>query len=291
MPRDFPPEYQCGDLRICPSLGTITSASGASVRLGPVNMRVLEALLAGAGDVVSRSDLFKAVWKNQVVSDDALTRCIADIRAELRTFSGQDNWIETLPKRGYRWLGTVREVESSASGISAPPPVGLMADAAPRPLVQRLTQLALRGALWLGVPVLIALALVSVIDRIAGERAVVVALLPATASTGLAGKAAEFDLALTDYLMQIDGVRVLSPSAIESRPANPFPFFAYEFGARWLIETDLRETSGSTTIVLTVADARTGIAEIQVSGQLTEVSAAFEALLNFIGPASEAPAR
>jgi DNA-binding winged helix-turn-helix (wHTH) protein len=161
MPRDFPPEYQCGDLRICPSLGTITSASGASVRLGPVNMRVLEALLAGAGDVVSRSDLFKAVWKNQVVSDDALTRCIADIRAELRTFSGQDNWIETLPKRGYRWL----------------------------------------------------------------------------------------------------------------------------------IETDLRETSGSTTIVLTVADARTGIAEIQVSGQLTEVSAAFEALLNFIGPASEAPAR
>jgi len=290
MPRDFPPEYQCGDLRICASLGTITSASGASVRLGPVNMRVLEALLARAGDVVSRSDLFKAVWKNQVVSDDSLTRCIADIRSELKALSGRDDWIETLPKRGYRWLGTVREVTARAPGVAEPQPVHPPADAPRRPLVQRVARLTLSGAFWLGAPVLMALALVWVIDRIAGERAVVVALLPATASTGLAEQAAEFDLALTDYLMQIDGVRVLSPSAVESRPAIPFPFFAYEFGARWLIETDLRETNGSTTIVLTVADARTGIAEIQVSNRLADVPAAFEELMNFIGSASEAQA-
>jgi DNA-binding winged helix-turn-helix (wHTH) protein len=282
MPRDLPPEYQCGDLRICPSLGTITSASGASVRLGLVNMKVLEALLARAGDVVSRNDLYQAVWKNQVVSDDALTRCIADIRSELREFSGRDDWIETLPKRGYRWLPTVRELEAREPDVAEPQPVRPGAVATPRPLVQRVARLALRGASWLGVPVLIALALVSVIDRIAGERAVVIALLPATASAGLAEQAAAFDLALTDYLMQIDGVRVLSPSAIGSRPANPFPFFAYEFGARWLIETDLRVTNGSTTIVLTVADARTGIAETQVSSQLADLPAAFEALLAFI---------
>lgn len=290
MTRDLPPEYQCGDLRICPSLGTITNASGASVRLGLVNMKVLEALLARAGDVVSRNDLFKAVWRNQVVSDDALTRCIADIRSELRVFSGRDDWIETLPKRGYRWLGTVREVEARAPGVAEPQPVHPGAVAAPRPLVQRVARLTLRGALWLGAPVLMALALVWVIDRITGERAVVVALLPATASAGLAEKAAELDLALTDYVMQIDGVRVLSPSAIESRPANPFPFFAYEFGARWLIEADLRETNGGATIVLTVADARTGIAEIQVSNQLADVPAAFEELSNFIGSMSEAQA-
>lgn len=290
MTRDFPPEYQCGDLRICPSLGTITSASGESVRLGLVNMKVLEVLLARAGAVVSRGDLFRAVWKNQVVSDDALTRCIADIRAELRDFSGRDDWIETLPKRGYRWLGAVREVEVRAPGVAEPPPVHPPADTAPRPLVRRVARLAWRGALWLGAPVVMALALVSMIDRIAGERAVVVALLPATASAGLAEQAAEFDLKLTEYLMQIDGVRVLSPSAIGSRPANPFPFFAYEFGARWLIETELRETSGSTTIVLTVADARTGIAEIQVSNKLADVPAAFETLLSFIGSASAAQA-
>jgi DNA-binding winged helix-turn-helix (wHTH) protein len=290
MPRDFPPEYQCGDLRISPSLGTITGASGASVRLGLVNMKVLETLLARAGDVVSRGDLFKAVWKNQVVSDDALTRCIADIRSELRVFSGRDDWIETLPKRGYRWLGTVREVKSGAPGMAEPLPVQPQADAAPRPLVQRIARLCLRGTLWLGAPVVMALALVSVIDRITSDRAVVVALLPATASAGLAEQAAEFDLALTDYLMQIDGVRVLSPSAIESRPANPFPFFAYEFGARWLIEADLRETSGSATIVLTLADARTGIAEMRVSSQLADPPAAFEALLEFIGSTSESRA-
>lgn len=298
MTRVLPPEYQSGDLRICPSLGTISSASGASVRLGLVNMKVLETLLARAGDVVSRNELFKAVWKNQVVSDDALTRCIADIRAELRTFSGRDDWIETLPKRGYRWLGAVRELEADAarereagaSGEAEPQPAHAPAEPAPRPLAGRLARLGLRGALWLGVPVVLALTLVWVIDRTLGERAVIVALLPATASASLAEQAAEFDLALTDYLMRIDGVRVLSPSAIESRPANPFPFFAYEFGARWLIEADLRETSGSATIVLTLADARTGIAEMRLSGQLADLPAAFEALLEFIGSTSEAQA-
>jgi DNA-binding winged helix-turn-helix (wHTH) protein len=283
MPRDLPPEYQCGDLRICPALGTITSASGASVRLGMVKMKVLEALIARAGDVVSRSDLFKAVWKNQVVGDDALTRCIADIRSELKALSGRDDWIETLPKRGYRWLGTVRELESrtpeAAEATLGLPP----AEAAPRPLVERVAKVTLRGALWLGAPVVIALALVSMIDRFAGERAMVIALLPATASAVLAEQATELDLALTDYLMQIDGVRVLSPSAIASRPANPFPFFAYEFGARWLIEADLRETSGSATIVLTLADARTGIAELRISCRMADLPAAFEALSEFIG--------
>lgn len=290
MTREFPPEYQCGDLTICPSLGTITSASGASVRLGLVNMKVLEALLARAGDVVSRNDLYKTVWKNQVVSDDALTRCIADIRSELRAFSGRDDWIETLPKRGYRWLGGKSEIEAPQPDLAEPQPVHPVADAARRPIVQRLARLTLRGVSWLGALAVSAYALVWMIDRIAGDRITVVALLPATASAGFEDEAAEFDLALADYLMQIDGVRVLSPSAIESRPANPFPFFSYEFGARWLIETDLRETDGSTTIVLIVADARTGIAEIQISDELADAPAAFEAILEFIGPASESRA-
>ena len=55
--------------------------------------------------------------------------------------------------------------------------------------------------------------------------------------------------------------------------------------------TELRDTSGSAAIFLTVADARTGIAEIQVSSQLAEMSAAFEALSEFIGSGSEAYAR
>lgn len=282
MPRDLPPQYQCGDLRICPALGTITNAAGASVRLGMVKMKVLEALMARAGNVVSRGDLFKAVWKNQVVGDDALTRCIADIRSELKALSGRDDWIETLPKRGYRWLGTVREVESRPPEAAETTPGMPPAEAAPRPFLERVAKVALRGALWLGAPVVLALALVSTIDRLAGERATVVALLPVTASAPLGEQATELDLALTEYLMQIDGVRLLSPSAIASRPANPFPFFAYEFGARWLIEAEVREASGNAMIVLTLADARTGIAELRISCRMADLPAAFESLSDFI---------
>src|SRR5690606_36102850 len=168
MPRDLPPQYQCGDLRICPALGTITSASGTSVRLGIVKMKVLEALIARAGDVVSRGDLFTAVWKNQVVGDDALTRCIADIRSELKALSGRDDWIETLPKRGYRWLGTVREAESRAPEAAEATLALSPAEATPhllaeseradvrRPLLERVAKLALRATLWVGAPVVVA---------------------------------------------------------------------------------------------------------------------------------------
>jgi hypothetical protein len=67
--------------------------------------------------------------------------------------------------------------EAAESTLGLPP-----AEVAPRPLVERVAKVTLRGALWLGAPMVIALALVSMIDRLAGERAMVVALLPATAS-------------------------------------------------------------------------------------------------------------
>lgn len=289
MTREFPPVYQCGDLRISPSFGTISNASGASVRLGPVNMKVLEVLLARAGDVVSRRDLFDTVWKNQVVSEDALTRCISDIRAELRAFTGRDDWIETLPKRGYRWLGELREVDAVEPNRAPPRPDPPEVGTAPRSPIERLARLGLRAALYLGALTVMAMGLAWLVGQSAGERMVVVAILPATASAELAEQATGFDLAMTEYLMQIEGVRVLSPSAIDSRPANPFPFFAYEFNARWLIETDLREMSGMVTIVVTVADARTGISEIQVSDRLADSGdesaaalAVFESLSKFI---------
>jgi hypothetical protein len=135
-----------------------------------------------------------------------------------------------------------------------------------------------------------AIVLVWAVDRMAGERTVVVALLPTAAGPGLAEQAAELDLALMTYLLQVDRVRVLSPSAIESRPANPFPFFWYEFGARWLIEADLRKVSGATLLTLTIADARTGITEMRVTDE-SPVSgaargepapAAFQTLARFV---------
>lgn len=269
MTQDSPPVYLSGDLKVCPALGQVTTAEGATVRLGPVNMKVLEALLGRSGSVVSRGELYQAVWKNQAVGEDALTRCISDIRAELRTLSGRD-WIETLPKRGYRWLADVRRTtlaEDALEPVREGEPTGEPAIRVRAPR-HRALRLAARGVGYLFALVVMASLAIWVIDRFAGSPMPVVAVLPVAAGpVGPAwdGIAGELDLELAGFLMGLDRIRVLSRSAIESRPSNPFPFFHYEFGAQWLIESELREVAGHRVLTISVADARTGIVEFQVT--------------------------
>jgi adenylate cyclase len=58
--------------------------SGArEVRLTPKAAAVLTVLVTGAGEPVTKEDLFASVWNDSVVSDDALTSCIQELRRAL----------------------------------------------------------------------------------------------------------------------------------------------------------------------------------------------------------------
>ncbi|MDQ2640374.1 MAG: winged helix-turn-helix domain-containing protein [Pseudomonadota bacterium] len=245
-------------------------------------MKVLATLLAQPGRMFSRSELFEAVWPNQIVSDDALTRCVSDIRGQLRRLSGRDEWIETLPKRGYRWIGPVGEAvpvdvgpsPSPTQRFEAPPateppvaPVPSASVSSPPPHRVRhpLLWLAGRGAAYLVALVLMASVALWAIDRFSGQRFPIVALLPVTTETSRTAVALEFDRALRTWLGRQEQIQMLALAAIDTRPANPFPYFHYEFGARWLVEAGLHEFPGQTVVSVAVVDARTGIVEMQYS--------------------------
>lgn len=85
------------------ALGSLQK-QGQSIRITPVNMKVLWVLLAASGEVLSRQDIYQAVWGDQVVSDDALTRAISDLRQALKKLDASQDYIQTVPKKGYRWL-------------------------------------------------------------------------------------------------------------------------------------------------------------------------------------------
>jgi TolB-like protein len=69
--------------------------------------------------------------------------------------------------------------------------------------------------------------------------------------------------AILAWLIGLDSIDILSQAAVASRPDNPFPYFYYEFGARWLIESEARATDSVLTIRVALVDAQTGIVLVQ----------------------------
>ena len=70
--------------------------------LEPRIMDVLCVLAERPGDVRSRDELIERIWKVEFGADESLTRAVSVIRKTFRKAGGTKNYIETIPKRGYR---------------------------------------------------------------------------------------------------------------------------------------------------------------------------------------------
>ena len=88
------------------------------IRLTPKASAVLKALVTHAGQPVRKEELFALVWNRTVVSDDALTSCIQELRRALADDAKQPRFIETRHRRGYQFVARVSE---GAAKITAEP--------------------------------------------------------------------------------------------------------------------------------------------------------------------------
>jgi DNA-binding winged helix-turn-helix (wHTH) protein/pimeloyl-ACP methyl ester carboxylesterase len=89
--------------------------SGArEIRLTPKASEVLQQLVRHAGEPVSKADLFATVWNGTVVSDDALTSCIQELRRALEDDAKEPRFIETRHRRGYRFVAQLSGLVSSS---------------------------------------------------------------------------------------------------------------------------------------------------------------------------------
>src|SRR6516162_262109 len=77
------------------------------VGLGRRAIALLRALVDQPGVVVSKDNLIEAAWPNQAVEESNLTVQIASLRRVLGEAPGGERWIETVPRRGYRYIGPV----------------------------------------------------------------------------------------------------------------------------------------------------------------------------------------
>ena len=97
--------------------------NGNEVPLRPKTFAVLRFLVENAGRLVTKDEIFAAVWPNLAVTDDTLVQSIGELRREL----GEDGprLIKTIPRRGYRFDASVTGLAAGddlVPGAAAPEP-------------------------------------------------------------------------------------------------------------------------------------------------------------------------
>jgi DNA-binding winged helix-turn-helix (wHTH) protein/tetratricopeptide (TPR) repeat protein len=93
------------------------SKSGELIKLPPQPTKVLAVLARRSGEVVSRAEIREQIWHDEtfVDFDQGLNFCIRQIREALGDDADAPRYIETLPRRGYRFLMPVES--ANASGV------------------------------------------------------------------------------------------------------------------------------------------------------------------------------
>src|SRR6516164_8269476 len=95
--------------------------SGVKIKLQEQPFQVLAMLLQRRGDVVTREELQKAVWPADTIVDfdRGLNKAINKIREALGDEADNPRFVETLPRRGYRFIAPV---DAGAAGEPSPGP-------------------------------------------------------------------------------------------------------------------------------------------------------------------------
>lgn len=90
------------------------------VPLAPKAFDVLSYLVTHAGRVVTQEEIFDALWANSFVNPEVLRKYILEIRRALGDKAGDPKFIETLPKRGYRFVAPIYGDSNEAPGQLIP---------------------------------------------------------------------------------------------------------------------------------------------------------------------------
>lgn len=83
---------------------------GTELHLRHKAFQVLLYLLEHRHRLVSKDELWENIWQGTAVTDDALTKCVTDIRKALGDDARQQRFLKTVSKSGYRFVGLVEEV-------------------------------------------------------------------------------------------------------------------------------------------------------------------------------------
>jgi TolB-like protein/DNA-binding winged helix-turn-helix (wHTH) protein/Flp pilus assembly protein TadD len=114
-------EFQVGPWLACPELNCVVR-EGRACHVTPKSMDLLVYLARRRGEVAPKAEILQEVWAGTFVSDDALTRCVGELRRAFGETPREATVLETVAKRGYRivapviWSSEANDPAPAASG-------------------------------------------------------------------------------------------------------------------------------------------------------------------------------
>ena len=134
--------------------------SGRVVSLAPKPFDTLYYLASHPGRVVPKTELMERLWPGTFVTDDVLVQCVVEIRRALHDPAKTPQYVQTVPRRGYQFLATVREARPGEATPTAPEATAVapLAPSAAAPPVSDVRRPSSRR-IWAAAAVLLLLAL------------------------------------------------------------------------------------------------------------------------------------
>ena len=111
LTNESPFVYEFGAFRLDPS-ERLLLRENQTVQLAPKVFDTLIALVESSGRLVDKEELMSKLWPDTFVEEATLARNISDLRKALGESTGDTKFIETVPKRGYRFIADVKSVSS-----------------------------------------------------------------------------------------------------------------------------------------------------------------------------------
>ena len=110
------PKYEFGAFRLDPS-ERLLMRDGEPVPLAPKVFDTLTALIEDSGRLLEKEELMSKLWPDTFVEEATLTRNISDLRKALGESTGKQKFIETVPKRGYRFIAPVKQLNDEVVAV------------------------------------------------------------------------------------------------------------------------------------------------------------------------------
>ena len=249
---------------------------GLRIRVQQQPMKLLEILLEHPGEVVTREKLRGRVWPNESFGDfdQALNIAIGKLRSALGDAAENPRFIETLPKRGYRFIADVSVVDADAGPIKQPEHAAgdLPATDPERKIQGAGLAVAPKRRLWPTRWIIVTLALVLSLPILAiwlfrsrGPAPTGIRSLAVLPLDNLSGDASQnyFADGMTDELItdlaQISALRVISRTSVMvyKGARKPLPQIARELNVDAVVEGSVLRSGDQVRITAQLIEAST----------------------------------